>query len=220
MEIESDEGSWVWISFAPECRMILSFEVGPRQQEIADRLIKKTSQCLCSTPLFVSDGLSMYPTAILKQYGDFVDFPRTGLPGRPKKPVLVPNPKIKYAQIIKSRQGKKGHKIVRKVIFGTDIEPKDISTSYIERQNLSFRQDNNRVSRKTIGFSKELTPLSDQMALYSTNFNFCRKHRGLTKKNEQGKKIYQSPAMAYGLFDHLLNMHELLMYPINKTSTN
>ena len=220
MEIEGDEGTWVWISFAPAYRMILSFEVGPRQQEIADCLIKKTSQCLCSTPFFVSDGLSMYPIAILKQYGHFIDPPRTGLPGRPKKPVLVPNPELKYAQIIKSRKGKNVHKIVRKVIFGEEIDPKEISTSYIERQNLSFRQDNNRVSRKTIGFSKKLTPLSDQMTLYSTNFNFCRKHRGLTKRDEQGKKISQSPVMAYGLFDHILNMHELLTYPINKTSTN
>jgi len=200
--------------------MILSYEVGPRQQEIADCLIEKTSRCLCSTPLFVSDGLSMYTKAILKQYGHFVDSPRTGLPGRPKKPVLVPNSELKYAQVIKSKPGKKGHKVVRKVIFGTDIDSKDISTSYIERQNLSFRQDNNRVSRKTIGFSKEFTPLSDQMALYSTNYNFCRKHRGLTERDEQGNKIYQSPAMAYGLFDHILNMHELLTYPINKTSTN
>ena len=102
MEIEDDEGTWIWISFAPEYRMILSFEVGPRQQEIADCLIEKTSHCLCSAPLFVSDGLSMYPIAILKQYGHFIDLPRTGLPGRPKKPILVLNPKLKYAQVIKS----------------------------------------------------------------------------------------------------------------------
>lgn len=219
MENESQEGSWVWLSFASDFRLILASVVGQRNQECADELIEKTARCLESIPLFVSDGLSMYTNALLKEYGHFIEPPRTGLPGRPKKPVLVPDPILKYAQVVKSRQGKKVKKIYKKVIFG-EVNDHDISTSYIERQNLSFRQDNNRVSRKTIGFSKKSTPLSDQMTLYSANFNFCRKHRGLAKKDEQGQKISQSPAMAYGLFDHILTMYELFTYPKHKTSTN
>ncbi|AKB28464.1 hypothetical protein MSSAC_2083 [Methanosarcina siciliae C2J] len=56
-------------------------------------------------------------------------------------------------------------KIEKKVIFGNDIEQRQISTSLLERQNLTFRQDNNRVSRKTIGFSKVARWLEYQMNL-------------------------------------------------------
>ena len=75
---------------------------------------------------------------------------------------------------------------MKKVIFGEDIEQKEISTNLIERQNLTFRQDNNRVSRKTIGFSKVVKELVNQMKLYCTYFNFCRGHGGLSYKDEEG----------------------------------
>jgi hypothetical protein len=62
-----------------------------------------------------------------------------------------------------------------------------ISTSLIERQNLTFRQDSNRVSRKTIGFSKVAKWLVNQMKLYCIHFNFCREHGGL--KYKDGKAL-------------------------------
>ncbi len=65
-----------------------------------------------------------------------------------------------------------------------NINESEISTSLLERQNLTLRQDNNRVSRKTIGFSKKLKGLYYQMRLYCTYSNFCREHEGLTKKTK------------------------------------
>ncbi len=92
-------------------------------------------------PLCVTDGLKFYAEAILKKYGELVEFPRTGKIGRSKKPKLVPAKDLKYAQVVKERKGGTIHKIVKKIIFGDNIEQKQISTSLLERQNLTFRQD-------------------------------------------------------------------------------
>jgi IS1 family transposase len=150
-----DDGAWMWVSFAPESRLIIDFVLGPRKQYVADELIDITDKHLSdSKPFFVTDGLKFYAKALLKKYGEWVEFPRTGKKGRPKKPALIPDKDLKYAQVIKNRQRKRLKEVEKKVIFGQNIDKSEISTSLLERQNLTFRQDNNRISRKTIGFSK------------------------------------------------------------------
>jgi hypothetical protein len=111
-------------------------------------------------------------------------------------------------------------RVEKKAIFGEDIDPKMITTNYIERQNLSCRQDNNRISRKTIGFSKEEGPLDQQMILYFAKFNFCRKHRALSYNDEDGIKRLNSPAKQAGLIDHVWTFQELLIFPHHKMQTH
>ena len=167
----------MWISFAPESRLIIDFILGPRKQYVADEFIEATDKQLSdSKPLFVSDGLKLYAEALLRKYGEWIEFPRTGKRGRPKKPARIPDKDLKYAQVVKSKQGKKLQKVEKRVIFGQNIDQSEISTSLLERQNLTFRQDNNRISRKTIGFSKKIMFLYNQMRFYCTHFNFCRDH--------------------------------------------
>jgi hypothetical protein len=90
-------------------------------------------------PLFVTDGLKFYRIALLKQYGRLQDFARTGKRGRPRLSRRIPDELLKYAQIIKQRAGCVSKRVEKKAIFGEDIDPKMISTSYIERQNLTCR---------------------------------------------------------------------------------
>ena len=115
----------------------------------------QTAKCLKGMPLFVTDGLKFYRIALLKQYGRLQSFARTGKRGRPRLSGLIPDELLKYAQIIKQRAGCVLTRVEKKAIFGENIDPKMISTCHIERQNLTCRQDNNRISRKTIGFSKK-----------------------------------------------------------------
>ena len=84
------------------------------------------------------------------------EFPRTGKRGRGKKPKQMPLTKLKYAQIIKRKDGDKPLKITKKIIFGDpkSIDQPEISTSHIERQNLNLRQENKRLARKTIAYFK------------------------------------------------------------------
>jgi IS1 family transposase len=204
---------------ASECKLVLSHVVGERSQKSADRLVKRTAQCLKSLPLFVTDGLKFYKIALLRQYGMVQSFVKTGKRGRPRLPRLIPNKLLKYALIIKQRSGRILTRVEKKVIFGENIDPKMISTSYIERQNLTYRQDNNRISRKTIGFSKEEEPLDRQMTLYFANFNFCRKHRSLRYRDENGITKFNSPAKQAGLIDHVWCLKELLTFPYHKIQT-
>lgn len=215
----------MWVSFAPKSRLIIDFLLGPRKQYVADELIDVTDKHLCKLdsglkPLFITDGLKFYTEALLKKYGEWMEFPRTGKRGRPKKPVLLPGKNLKYAQVIKNRKGKKFQKIEKKVIFGENIDQNDISTSLLERQNLTFRQDNNRISRKTIGFSKKIKGLYNQMKLYCTHFNFCREHMGLMKENENGISRKRTPAQESGITKSKWTLTQLLKYKCIKTSTN
>ena len=187
---------------------------------MADELIKATDVHISdSKPLFVTDGLKLYAEALLKKYGEWVEFPKTGKRGRPKNPVLVPDENLKYAQVIKNRKEGKLHKVEKKIIFGKNIDKNEISTSLLERQNLTLRQDNNRVSRKTIGFSKKIKGLYYQMRLYCTHFNFCREHEGLTKKDEKGVKYKITPSQECGITRKKWTLKELLNYRPLKIST-
>jgi IS1 family transposase len=214
-----DEGTWIWISMAAETRLVLSHVVGERSQKSADKLVIRTAQCLKALPLFVTDGLKFYKIALLKQYGKLQSFIQTGKRGKPRHPRLIPDELLKYAQIIKQRTGRVLTGVEKRVIFGEDIDPKMISTSYIERQNLTCRQDNNRISRKTIGFSKKVEALDCQMTLYFANFNFCRKHRSLCCKDENGITKFNSPARQAGLIDHIWSLKELLTFQYYRIKT-
>ena len=218
MEVYEDDGSWMWVAFASVSRLIVAFTIGPRKQYVADELVKLTDDCLSENiPVFVTDGLDFYKVALLNQYGVQIEYPKTGKRGRPRNPKIVPSDDLKYAQVVKKRKGGKLKGVEKKVIFGEDIEESTISTSLIERQNLTFRQDNNRVSRKTIGFSKLAKWLVNQMKLYCTHFNFCRGHGGLKYNDEMGVKRKNTPAREAGISQSKWTLKELLTFRWLKT---
>ena len=102
----------MWVSFAPESRLIIDFILGPRKQYVADELVKTTDKHLSDSKLlFVTDGLKFYAESLLKKYGEWVDFPKTGKRGRPKKPAIVPDKDLKYAQFVKNKKGRKLQKV-------------------------------------------------------------------------------------------------------------
>ena len=108
----------------------------------------------------------------------------------------------------------------KRIIFGQNIDQSKISTSLLERQNLTFRQDNNRISRKTIGFSKKIKSLYNQMRFYCTYFNFCRYHGGLLQKEEHENSRKKTPAQVSGITKKKWTLTELLNYGHIKISTN
>jgi IS1 family transposase len=215
-----DDGTWIWVSMASESRMVLSHVVGERTRMMAREIVAETAKRLASIPLFVTDGLRFYAGALLEQYGQWIKHPPTGKRGRPRKDRLAPNEELKYAQVIKHRQEGRLKEVIKKAVFGKDIKTKLISTSLIERLNLTLRQDNNRISRKTIGFSKKIGGLRKQMNLYFANYNFCRGHRSLKQSNNAGKMEICTPAKFLGLIDHNLTLKEFLAIPCYKMSTN
>jgi hypothetical protein len=101
----------------------------------------------------------------LKKYSKCIEFPKTGSRGIPKTPKIVPDNDLKYAQVVTNKKGMRLQKIEKRIVFCQNIDQSKVSTGLLERKNLTFRQDNNRISRKTIGFSKKLRELFNQMRL-------------------------------------------------------
>lgn len=82
-----------------------------------------------------------------------------------------------------------------------------VSTSYVERSNLTLRMQNRRMTRLTNAFSRKVTNHAHSIALHFFVYNFCRAHGTLTKKAEG---VHTSPAMAAGLTDHVWKVEEVL----------
>ena len=143
--------------------MILALVVGLRTQASAEELIRRTASVLVGRlPLFASDGLDQYGVALFDRWHVDVPQPRTGSPGRPRNPEKVALPELRYVQLVKHREGRRLVSVTKRAVHGevADIDPRQITTSLIERQNLTLRQENAMLSRKTLAFAKDEDDLS------------------------------------------------------------
>src|SRR5215831_11857146 len=114
-----DGRQWVWISFAPEFRLILAAFVGPRTFASALRLIEMTAAVVLGVPCFFSDGFSCYLSALIDVYHTLKTFPRTGKPGRPKHPLKEPHPDLVYGQVIKKKGKGRLQELLYRVCCGS-----------------------------------------------------------------------------------------------------
>jgi IS1 family transposase len=164
---------WVWIAYARLCCLTLAFVVGERTQAQANQLVGRVAQVTDETiPFFTSDQLTAYQTALLQVYGEWYQPERRGTRGCLPLPRRRPLPDLRYAQVVKRREKGRVVEVTGKVVFGTSehidcclaASPTShtINTSLVERDNLTLRQANRRLTRKTNGFSKELHWLEKQ----------------------------------------------------------
>ena len=229
METEAGE-FWVWVSFVPQHRLVLATQVGRHEEADAAAVVEKSKARLRRPwPWFISDGWDAYIEGLLHSFSQVRERPRTGRPGRPPGSERIPDPNLRYAQLVKLR--KKGRVVgtQKRVIFGEEesVDLGQVSTSLIERENLSFRQENRRLSRKTLGFSKSVQMLNHQVTLYRVYSNFVRLHRGLRQRacepvvgRVRRKWRGRTPAMSAGITDHAWTLEELLACRTMLLSTN
>jgi transposase-like protein len=118
-ELSEDGRQWVWMSFAPEFRLLLAAFVGPRTCESAVQLIQMTAAVVLGVPCFFSDGFSCYLSALIEVYHTLKTFPRTGQPGRPKQPVKEPHPELVYGQVIKKKHKGRLQELVSRIRCGS-----------------------------------------------------------------------------------------------------
>jgi IS1 family transposase len=217
---EADDGrQWVWLSYAPEFRLILAAVVGPRTSATALTLIQKTARIVSGLPAFFSDGFSAYLQALIDCYHTLKTFPRTGKPGRPKKPIKEPHPDLVYGQIVKKKCQGRLKEITTRVLCGPERFAElglAISTTLLERLNLTFRQALAPLVRKTLSFSKNRSHLEQHVCFFQVFYNVARPHMSLREpitaqvhRFEQKWK-QRTPAMAAGLTDHVWTFRELL----------
>jgi IS1 family transposase/transposase-like protein len=223
MEWSEDGRQWVWSSFAPEFRLILAAFVGPRTFDSAWQLIQMTAAVVLGVPCFFSDGFSCYLSALLEVYHTLKTFPRTGKPGRPKQPLKEPHPDLVYGQVIKKKRQGRLQAVVYRVCCGAKRLEElglSISTSLIERLNLTLRHALAPLVRKSWSFCKDRTQMRRRVVLFQAFYNFARPHMSLRLPLPeqaphasgliQPKWCHRTPGMAAGLTDHVWTFRELL----------
>jgi IS1 family transposase len=223
--------AWVWLAFAPVWRLVLAFVVGKRIQESADLLLDRVKDVTDGhIPFFTSDPLPEYDNALLHVYGVWARPERKGMRGRPPLPRLIPADGLLYAQVVKVRENGRLTEVKTKVVFGkpeaiakqlANSSVSDaVNTGFVERDNLTQRQSNRRLTRRTNGFSKEIICIEKQLWLSMSYYHFVLPHHSLrqplqtpeptrgTGTPKRWKPV--TPAMAAGITDHLWTTTELL----------
>jgi len=177
---------WTWASIDADTKLIPSFTVGNRDARAACQLIDDLKGRLKSRIQLTTDGLKVYLEAVEGAFGSEID----------------------YAMLIKTYESSQEEtryspavctSAEAKPIMGNPA-PQYISTSYVERQNLSMRMGIRRFTRLTNGFSKKVENHAAAVALYYMHYNFCRVHQTLRV----------TPAMEAGLTDHVWTIEEML----------
>jgi IS1 family transposase len=204
---------WIGIAFAKQYRLMLAFLIDAQEPSLAEPLVDRTEGRLRggSWPVWVSDGMDAYGEALKNRHCILQTYPRTGKRGRPRRDKLVACPRLRYGQVVKERDGR--HRVIgvfKRSRYG-EIPLNRITTVHIERHNLSLRQENRRLNRKTIAFSKTVTGLTYQLLLYQGYYHFVRPHQGLRLRippHETGRRKWQprTPAVAAGLTDHIWSL--------------
>lgn len=215
---------WIWASLDPESKLIINFFIGERSLENCKVFIGDLIKRIRSKPLFTSDELPHYKTALAEHFSHLEDQPKTGKRGRPKKSKMVIDPELQYATVHKTRDNGKVVKVERNIIFGdaklidqaieTSKVSNSINTSFVERINLTLRNHSRKLTRKTLCFAKQKRALEAHVNIVITYYNFSRPHWSLTLKASDGKKINRTPAMAASLIDRIWPIGEILAHPI------
>ena len=218
-----DGRQWIWISYAPEFRLMLAAFVGPRTAQSALTLIRMTAAIVLGVPAFFSDGFSCYLPALLACYSTLKQFAPKGKPGRPKNPVVEPDTDLVYAQIIKVKEKGRLKTLSQTIVCGAKRLKElglSISTSLLERLNLTLRQALAPLVRKCGSFCKDREQMRRRVLFYQAFYNFARPHQSLrlplTSAQQcswgliRPKWVHRSPGMAASLTDHVWTFRELL----------
>lgn len=179
--------TWTWTAIDADSKLIVSWLVGGRDGEYALAFIDDLRTRLVDRIQLTSDGHRAYLEAVEAAFGDDVD----------------------YAQIVKlygtAPEAAKGRYSpaecvgARKETVTGAPDPKHISTSYAERQNLTMRMHMRRFTRLTNAFSKKVENHMHMVALYTVWYNFVKMH----------KSLRMTPAMASGVTGRLWSMEDL-----------
>jgi transposase-like protein/IS1 family transposase len=178
---------WTWVGIDADTKLNVSYLVARRDTPCAVAFMEDLASRIDSRIQLTTDGLRAYLIAVQGAFGLDVDFATLH-----KLYGLPPGEERRYSPPICI-----GSKT--SVVVGTP-DPDHISTSYIERQNLTMRMQMRRFTRLTNGFSKKIENMRHAVALYMVHQNFVRIHQTLRV----------TPAMEAGLTDHAWSIEELL----------
>jgi IS1 family transposase len=225
---------WVWTAMDPTSKLLVVVDVGARTLAMAQRVVHQVTQALAPgwVPLFLTDGLKDYGTALLTHFGQWMHPARRQDRGPMPKPRWIPLPELLYAQVVKSYRRRRIVGVKHRVVFGTRLALEQalarcgwtINTSFVERLNLDIRQRVAAIGRRVNTLCQGEAGLRDQLALFHVYHNFVLPHASLRQplpipeaSNGSGAaKRWRpcTPAMAAGLTDHVWSLKEVLLYRV------
>lgn len=180
---------WTWTALDADSKLIVSWLVGDRDAEAATAFMQDVADRLANRVQLTTDGHGAYLKAVEGVFGIDVDFAQlVKLYGTPPGK----NAEVRYspAQCVGAR----------KEAFKGRPDPKHISTSYVERQNLTMRMGMRRFTRLTNAFSKKIDNHCHALAIYFMHYNFVRIHQTLRV----------TPAMAAGISVNLWSLEDVV----------
>ena len=181
--------AWTWTAIDADTKLCVSYYVGGKDQLSAYEFMQDAADRVTSRIQLTTDGNRKYLEAVEGAFGFNVDY---AMLEKEYGTIKNPSPEQRYSPAICVG-------CTQKRIYGKP-DPAHISTSFVERQNLTMRMSMRRFTRLTNAFSKKLTNLRAAIALHFMYYNFCRVHQTLRV----------TPAMEAGLTDHVWNLEELV----------
>jgi len=179
---------WTFTALCADTKLVPSWLVGERTSDDAEVFLTDLASRLEGRVQLSTDGHRIYEGTVGPAFEQNVD----------------------WAQIQKHFSGGEVGKYSPPVCIGTkrhvvkgDPDPDRISTSYVERQNLTMRMGMRRFTRLTNGFSRKVENLAHSVSLHFLHYNFARPHATLKERYPR------TPAMAAGVADHIWSLEEI-----------
>ena len=178
---------WTWTALCADTKLIVSWRVGDRNAGTARDFMDDLANRLANRVQLTTDGHRVYLQAVEKAFGSDVDYAMlVKLYGQDRDTEATYSP----AKVISCRS----------VCITGDPDADHISTSHVERHNLTMRMSMRRFARLTNAFSKKVENHIAALSLYFMFYNFCRVHQTLRV----------TPAMEAGITDHVWEIEEIV----------
>jgi IS1 family transposase len=178
---------WTFTALDADTKLIPSWYIGRRDAVCATEFMKDLAGRLKNRVQLTTDGHKMYLEAVENAFGSGIDFSQlVKIYGNTEESQKRYSP----AQCIGAE----------KIKINGNPEKESVSTSYVERQNLTMRMNMRRFTRLTNAFSKKVENLGYALALHFMYYNFCRIHQTLR----------MTPAMKAGVTDRLWDIEDLI----------
>ncbi len=223
---------WLWLAIDPLTKILPVLQLGPRTQNAAHMLIHSLRQILAPgcLPLFTSDGLNVYFSALTAHFGQWLEVGRRGRKVRQWQVAA----ELIYGQVKKSYRRRKLVRVTRVMRLGTGAAltvalqglglTGRLNTAFIERVNLSVRHGVAALARRTWATAQQTPQLLAHLQWWRTYYHFVRPHASLrvalVQPRERGGKLVaqryrqRTPAMAAGRTNRRWTVPEVLSYPL------
>lgn len=179
--------AYTWTAIDADTKLAISWLVGRRDQEYAEEFMGNLASRLTGRIQLTTDGHGPYIPAVEKMFGGAIDY------------AMLVKIYDGQGQQDQRRYSPAGFVKADKRRISGNPDAAEVSTSYVERQNLTMRMGMRRFTRLTNGFSKKIENLAHAVALHFMYYNFGRIH----------KTLCVTPAMEAGISDHVWSLEEI-----------